>query len=174
MSAISKPLAAMPRGNAKARSASDAAKSERVAWSVAADLLLLEAPARLDRVEVVRVRRKVDDAHAGVGAERDDALIVMCREVVEDEDVAALEPWEQLPRQPRDEAFLAGAGENGGEQDPAGQPHRAEQGEVLAPVHGRALDEFAALLHPGVAAGHRAVEPGLVEEDELARRHATD
>src|SRR3984893_15855680 len=147
----------MPTGDSKPRSASDAAKSERIAWGVTADLLLLEAPAGRDRVEVVRVGREVDDRDAGVGAEREDGLSGVCGAVVEDENGAALEPWEQLPCQPRDEALLAGAGENGGEEDPAGQPHRAEQGEVLAPVHGRALDEFAALLHPGVAAGHRAV-----------------
>src|SRR5207244_5352958 len=96
------PLATMPWGNSKASPPRDASQRDGIARSVAADLLLLEAPARLDRVEVVRIRRQVDDADARGCAERVHSLVVVCRKVVEDEDVAPLEPWEQLLRQPVD------------------------------------------------------------------------
>src|SRR6266849_3117903 len=168
------PLATMPRGDPKAGPARNAAEGHGISRSMATDLLFLEPPAGLDRSEVVRIRRKVDDADATSRAERDHSVVVVCREVVEDEDVAPPEPWKQLLRQKLDEALLARVGEHRGEENPAGQPHRTKQREVLAPVHGRALDVLAALLHPSVAAGHRDVEPGLVEEDEAAGRHATD
>jgi hypothetical protein len=42
------PLATMPRCNAKAGTPSDAAKGKGVSWSKPTDLLLLQAPARLD------------------------------------------------------------------------------------------------------------------------------
>src|SRR5712692_2321043 len=80
---MGEPLATMARCNAKARAASDAAKSDRISRSVPADLLLLQAPARLDRIEVMRVRREVDDADAAGRAESDDPLVVMRREIVE-------------------------------------------------------------------------------------------
>src|SRR5713101_4175271 len=171
---MGEPFATMARCNAKARAASDAAKSDRISRSVPADLLLLQAPARLDRIEVMRVRREVDDADAAGRAESDDPLVVMRREIVEQQDVAPLELGEQLFGEPIDEALLVRAGKHRGEEDPAGQPHRAKEREVLAPVHGRALDVFAPLLHPGVAPGHRDVEPRLVEENQPARRHAAD
>src|SRR5713101_2852264 len=97
---MGEPLATMARCNAKARAASDAAKSDRISRSVPADLLLLQAPARLDRIEVMRVRREVDDADAAGRAESDDALVVMRGEIVEQQDVAPLELWEQLLGEP--------------------------------------------------------------------------
>src|SRR6266849_301225 len=174
VSSMREPLATMPRGDPKAGPASDAAEGEGISRSVATDLLFLESPAGLDRIEVVRIGRKVDAADSTSRAEWDHSLVVVCQEIVEDEHFASHEARKQLLREPFDEDLLARTGEHRGEEDPAGQPQRAEQGEVLAPVHRRALDVDAALLHPGVAASHRAVEPGLIEEDQLARCHAAD
>ena len=174
VTSMREPLATMPRCNAKAGTASDAAKGKGVSWSKPTDLLLLQAPARFDGIEVVGVRREIDHADTASGAKRYDAFVVVGRKVVEDKHVVFLELGEQLLREPIDKALLVGAGEHGGEKDPAGQPHRSEQSKVLAPVHRRALDELAALLHPSVAASHRDIQPGLVEEDEAARIHAPD
>src|SRR6267143_2556182 len=114
---MGEPLATMARCNAKARAASHAAKSDRISRSVPADLLLLQDPARLDRIEVMRVRREVDDADAAGRADSDDPLVVMRREIVEQQDVTPLELGEQLLGEPIDEALLVRAGKHRGEDD---------------------------------------------------------
>src|SRR5215831_10583606 len=138
---MDEPLTAVPSSNAEAGTSGDAAQGSRIARSETADLLFLQGPARLDRVEVVRVGWQVEDANAAGGAERSYACVVVGRQVVEYQHVATAQLGEQLSCQPLDEAILVRAGEHRGEEDPTGEAHRAEQGEVLAPVHGRALDE---------------------------------
>jgi hypothetical protein len=110
----------MPRCNAKAGTPSDAAKGKGVSWSKPTDLLLLQAPARFDGIEVVGVRREIDHADTASGAKRYDAFVVVGGKVVEDKHVVFLELGEQLLREPIDKALLVGAGEHGGEKDPAG------------------------------------------------------
>jgi hypothetical protein len=140
----------------------------------APDVLLLQRPSRFDRIVVGRVRRQVDDANAARGAGGRNARIVMGAKVVHDDDVAAAELGQQLGLHPRDEAVLVRGREHAREHDPAGQADRAEQREVLAPVHGNSVDEFLAALHPSVAPAHRHVHPRLVEEHQAVSRHAPD
>src|SRR5262245_38645826 len=100
---MGEPLTAMPSRNAEAGTSCDPAQGSRIARSEPADLLFLQRPAGLDRVEVVRVGRQVEDANGAAGAERSDTWVVVGREVVEDEHVATAQLGKQVPREPLDE-----------------------------------------------------------------------
>lgn len=103
---VGEPLATMAGSDAKACSASNASERKRVTRGMAADLLFLEAPSRLNGIEVVRIGRKVDHADAPSFAQRNDALVVMCREVVQDQDVAGLELGKKLASQATKRSLL--------------------------------------------------------------------
>src|SRR5919201_3786980 len=112
------PLATMARGDSKAGPPSDSPERDGSTRSVSTDLLFLKGPAQLDGIEVVRVRRKVHNADAVLGAERHDPAIVVRCEVVEDNDVTGREPWQELLLEPVDEALLVGCPKHGGEHHP--------------------------------------------------------
>src|SRR5262245_22689803 len=80
ISAMCKPRAAVARGDAESCAACDTPHVNGIAWCVTSDLLFLETPAEFDRIEVVRVRREIDDADTARRAEPDDALVVMRRD----------------------------------------------------------------------------------------------
>src|SRR5256885_6317259 len=94
--------------------------------------------------------------------------------VVHHYDVTAPQLRQQLLGEPAGEAVPTCALELCAENHPAAEPNRAEQGQVLAPVRGHALDEFHTALYPCVATSHRAVQSGLVEEYEPLRSHPRD
>lgn len=112
------------------------------------------------------MRRLVDESHATSRARRRDAAIVVGPEVVHDEHVAAAQPREQLSFQPVDEAVAVRRLPRRAQRDPAGPAYRAEQREILPAIHGNAIDELLAALHPGVTSAHRDAEPRFVEKDE--------
>jgi len=122
----------------------------------------------------MRIGREVDDLNADGFAKRYDASIVVSAQVIEDEDIARIEPGQELSGEPENEAVLVGAGEHRAEHDPAGQSDCAEEREVLSPVHRYALDVLGPLLHPRVRPGHRRVEPRLIKENELGDRYAAN
>ena len=164
----------MPLCDAVASPSRDSAKGVWMSGRDAAHVLLLQRPTRLDRVEVRRVRRQVNDAHAASSAGRTDARIVMGAQVVHDDDIAALELGEQLAPYPGYEAILVRSGEHARENDPPGQANRSEHDEVRAPVHRNSVDQFFATLNPRVAPAHREIHPRLVEEHQPVDRHAAD
>lgn len=164
----------MPLCDAVASSACDTAKSVWVSGRDAAHVLLLQCPARLDRVEVRRVGRQVDDAHAASSAGRTNSWVVMGTQVVHDDDIAASELGQQLVFYPGYEAILVRRGEHARQNDPSGQADRSEHGEVRAPVHRDPVDEFFATLKPRVAPAHREIHPRLVEEHQPVDGHAAD
>ena len=52
------------------------------------------------------------------------------------------------------------------ERHPAAPAHRADQRQVVAPVHRPGLHVFFAARDPGVRAAHRDVGAGFIEEDQ--------
>ena len=174
MSSGSQAVARCRGVDAEAGTAGNSTQGGRIAGREAANLLLLQRPAGLDRVEVVRVGRQIEHANASSSAERSNTRVVVSREVVEDEHVSAPQLREQLLGEPLDEPLLVRAREHRGQENPTGEAHRAEQGEVLAPVHRNAIHELLATLHPRVAAAHGYVHPRLVEEDQAIERDAAD
>src|SRR5262245_1173558 len=94
------PAAAVLRRDAIATAPYDAAKDVRAPRRVPADKLLLKSPAGLDGVEVRRVRRQEEHAHAVGGAAPRQPGVFVSRQVIEDQDVAATELGEQRPLHP--------------------------------------------------------------------------
>src|SRR4051812_44981104 len=102
------PVATVPLRNAMPSSASDASKLVWLPRSDTANVLLLQRPARLDRIQVGRVRRQIDDANAASGAGRTNPPVVVRREIVHHDDIPAAQPWQQLRLQPCHEPVLVG------------------------------------------------------------------
>lgn len=115
---MGEPVATVPRRDPISRSPRDAHEVGACSWRVLADVLLLKSPAWLDGVEVVRVRRQVEQANAEVLAPRFHARVVVGLQVVEHENVAALQPRQQRVNEPGDEAVLVRCGEHGAHQHP--------------------------------------------------------
>lgn len=129
-------------------------------------MLFLQSPAGLDRIEVGRIRRKIEDTHTAFAARRHDARVVMRAEVVHDEDISSAQLWEQAALEPPHEAFSIRSLEHGAQGDPAAQADRTEQRQVLAPVRGRSLDVLGTLSHPRMTSRHRQMEARLIEKDQ--------
>lgn len=87
-------------------------------------------------------------------------------QVVQDDDVAALETGKELRHAPADEVVVVRRLKHRAQQNPPRKAHCAEQCEVLAPVHRRALDELLPPSAPRVRPRHRGVQTRLVEENE--------
>ena len=164
----------MPRGDSVASATSDAPKEIGLAWRDAPNVLLLESPARFDRVEVGRVRRQVHDTHTVFGTCGRDPGVMMGAEVVHHDYVSTSKPRQQLGFHPCDEAVLVRGREHAREHHPPSQANGPKEGKVLAPVHRDPIDQFLAALHPRVATAHRQVHPRFVEEDEPARWDVPD
>ena len=138
------------------------------------EVLLLHSPAGLDGIEVGRIRRQVHDTDTVCPAGGCDPGVMVRGQIVHHDNVARREAREQLGLEPRDEAGPVRGLEHRGEDDPTRQPDRAKEGEIGAPVHGDAIDELSAPLHPGMASPHGQIEARFVEEDELLDRNAKD
>lgn len=163
---MGEPVSAVARRYAESCSPGDAAKGDSIAWGVLAHMLFLKRPSRFDRIEVGGVRRQVDDLDADGRAERTDARVAMSTQVVHHEYIASVQLGEQAAFEPRDESLLRRRRELGRERHPAGQANRAVESQVLAPVHGDAIDELAAALDPSMGPSHRRVQAGLVEKNQ--------
>lgn len=171
---MSEPLSTVPCSYSVAGSSGNADEGIGRARRVAPDMLFLEGPARLDRVKVRRVRRLVDESDAAFLAGSRHSRVMMCPKVVHYEDVPAAQPGEQPPLEPLDKSVGSGGGELRALHYPSFQANRSEEGEILAPVHGTAVDVLAPLLDPSVTASHGEIEPGFVQEDEFFNRNAPD
>ena len=107
IAAMSEPVATMPLGDTVARTTSDAAKRIGVAWRDATDVLLLERPARFDRIEIGRVRRQIDDANAARSTGGLYPRIVVGPQIVHDHDIGRNQDSCRLKVQAAREAVLS-------------------------------------------------------------------
>lgn len=169
---MSEPLPTMPSGYSMASSSGNADEGVGSARRVAPDMLFLQGPAWLNRIEVRRVRRLVDESDAALLAGSWHSRVMMGPKVVHHEYVSAAQPGEQPSLEPLDKSIGSGGGELRALHYPSFQADRTEESEILAPVHGTAVDMLAPLLDPGVATSHREIEPGFIEENELFNRDA--
>src|SRR5687767_9158592 len=144
----------------------NATKSLLRSRCMAPDKLLLQRPRRLDRIEVRRVWRQVEHLDTAACADLHHARIFMGGEIVHYQDVTETKLGQQLGLHPPDEVIFGGLLVGRREHDPAVAPDRAQQVQVLAPVHRHTVDELRPALHPSMAAAHREVETGLVEEHQ--------
>lgn len=168
------PAAAMAWGDAIASTSGDSPKGFSVARCVSTDILLLERPARLDGVQIRRVRRKVNEVDAASRARGRNARVVVRGQVVHDEHIVRTKLREKDGLEPSNESLLVGRREHGGECHPAGQSDRPENRQVLPPVHRHSVDELVAALHPGVGSTHGDVHARFVDENEPIRGNFAD
>src|SRR5438270_12607150 len=98
------PATAVAWADAIASAAGDSPKRFRVARRMSPNELLLKRPARLDRVEIGRVRRHVDETHLVGRARSCDARVMVRGEVVHDEHVVRAELGEKNGLEPSNES----------------------------------------------------------------------
>jgi hypothetical protein len=161
------PTAAMTRRHAIASPSGEATESQWMTGTVPANILLLKGPPRFDWIQVRRIGRQVEKTDAAHRARRGDARVVVGGQVIHDEYVVRAKLREKNALYPANESLFVGRGKHRREGDPTGQADRSEDGQVLSPVHGNTVDEFAAPLYPCVRAAHREVHAGFVDENEL-------
>jgi hypothetical protein len=159
------------RSHAEASAASDSDQSIRVAWSVTTNVLFLESPARLDGVQIGRVRREVKQPDVFGRAGGLYFGVVVGTQIVHDQNVSFGEPGKESSREPSGEPVTIRGNELGGQLNPSTQADGTEQREVLAPVHGPMVNVLAALGQPDVAATHGEIQARFIEEDELLNRN---
>lgn len=168
------PTSAMACRNTMTGPARESAKRNGMARSVATDILLLKSPTRLDGIQVRRIGRHVQQTHAAERARGGDSRIMVGGKVVHHEHVTGTELGQKLALEPANKSFCVGCGEHRSEHDPSGEPNRSEHGQRFAPIHGNAIDELAATLHPRVCSAHRKVHARFVEENQLVGGDAAD
>jgi hypothetical protein len=142
------------------------AQNDSVARRYRFDVLLREGPARFDRIKVGRIGRQIFDASVGSFDQLDDAAIVMRLRVVENDDVAKLELWNEALANPSNESICIRGFEDGAHRDPTRQTHRADHRQARSPIHRARIDELFAATNPGVRATHREIRGGFVEENK--------
>ena len=141
---------------------------------VLADVLFLQRPRGLDRIEIRGVGRQVEHADALPATGGRDTAVVMGAEIVHHEHITATQSREQVACQPAHEALRIRGREHRLQHDPAGVADRAEECQGLAPVHRHPLDVLRAALDPGVGPVHRQVHAGFVEKHETVDRDGAD
>jgi hypothetical protein len=154
--------------------AGNSAKSDGMTRRMPTDELLLQSPARLDWIQIRRVRRQIEQPYTVMGARGANSRVVMSAKVVHDEDVASAKFWEEGGLEPSNEAVLVCGSKHGRLRDPAGKSNRAEHGEVGAPIHWNSVDELVTALDPSVGSTHRQVHAGFVEKYESFGGHAAN
>src|SRR5437762_10136872 len=170
---MGKALTTMTGRDSVSGGARHATQGERGPGRAGADALLHERPRRLDRIEVVRVRRQV--AHGGPALFDEEAHLqrLMRGEIVEQDHVTTPQARREPAPNPFDEAFFGHRAPFRTQRHPATSAHRADQRQVVSPVHRPGLHVFFAALDPGVGAAHRDVGAGFIEEDQPVGVDAT-
>src|SRR5215475_13430464 len=166
---MAKPLTAVTRTDDVACGARDMSQRTRRARRVLANPLFDQTPRGFDGIEIVRVRRQ----KANRGAPRLDQVAncrrFVCIEIVQQDDVAASQPWCQTRANPLFEAVVGDTPPAHPEREPPIGAHRAEQCQVVAPVHRPWFHKFFTPLHPGVRAAHRDIYARFIDGDQPVR-----
>ena len=120
----------------------------------------------LDRVHVGAVGRQVEDLGASCGYRLTDAGDLVGGQVVEHDDIAALEGrGEHLADVDAEGVAIHRSVEHPGRGEPR-EPEAGNQGHGLPVAEGHAVPAALADRRPAVEARHLGVDAGLVEEDE--------
>jgi len=169
-----KPLTTVTWTNDVAGRARDAAQRAGGARPVLSNALLNESPRRFDRVVVMRVRRQKSDGRAAPLNELSDRRRLVGVEVVEQHNVPAAEPWRQSSANPVLELLVRDPAPARPKREPAIRAHRANQGQVVAPIHRPRFHIFLAPLDPRVRASHRDIYARFIDGDQPFRIDGAD
>jgi hypothetical protein len=160
------PLAAVMRSRHVARGACDATQCPTGAWGKAANPFLYERPRCFNRVEVIRVWRQETEASADPRQEPTHAGVLMRTQIVEHDDIAGPQLGDERAAHPGDERRGRRGAPLRPQGDPAASAYRANQREVLPPVHRPRLDVFGAPFDPDVRSAHREIRARFIEKHQ--------
>ena len=163
---MSEPRSTVMRANTSSSGVRGFAQDDSIARRDCFDVLLGEAPARFDWIEIGRVRRQVFDARVGAFDQLGDATIVMRLCVVEDHDVAKPEFRNEALTNPSNESIGVRRLEDGAHRDPPRKAHRPDHREARAPIHRTRINELFATTNPSMRSTHREIRSGFVDENE--------
>ncbi len=130
---------------------------------VRSDALLDQSPRRFDRVEVMRVRRQKPHGRAALFDELANGRRLVRIQVIEQDDIPAMELGREPGADPVLEADVRHAAPAGPERDPARHPHRPDQRQVVAPIHGAWFHELLAPLNPCMRTSHRDIDARFID-----------
>src|SRR5262245_42268131 len=117
-------LTTVIRRHRVAAGAGNASQGRSGPWRALTNVAFHETPCRLDRIEVVRVRGQSFEHGAALLNEEVDFRSLVCREVVEHDDIAASQPRRQSATNPLDEADLIHGVPLRAEHDPTSSSDR--------------------------------------------------
>src|SRR6266542_4702441 len=136
-----------------------------------ADMFLHQGPDRFNRIEIRRIR--------GQKLQRGSARFNECAyrrgvvgtQFIHEHDVAAPEAGREALAHPGDEIRRPDALPFRRQRHPSVDAHRAEQTQIVSPVHRSRFDIFLASADPRVRSAHRQIRAGFIEKDQVPRIH---
>ena len=169
VSGMDKPLATVMGVDDMPRALRDLTQGGARAGRMGPDVAFDESPCGFDGTEVMRVRRQIAQRGAPCLDQASDVGGFVRFEVVEEHDVVRPQAGRQSAADPLDEEPRVDRPPLGVQRDPARPADRADQRQVLPPVHRAWFDVFLAPQDPRVGAPHREVRPRLVEHHQTGR-----
>ena len=123
----------------------------------------------LDRVEIGILRRQVEQTGFGALDRRSDAVDLVARQIVEDDDIAWLELGNEELLDPRAELFAVDRAVEGARRDETLLPQRADEGRRLPMAPGNRRNQPLAARASAVEPGHLGRGAGLVDKHQIVR-----
>ena len=117
----------------------------------------------------MRVGRQIPQRRPARFDPRSDRRLFVRLEVVHQDDVARLQMRHQLTTHPGEERHLVHRPPAGPERDPAVAPDRADQCQVVPPVHRARFHVFGPAWHPRMRSPHREVRARFIDKDQPLR-----
>ena len=123
----------------------------------------------LDRVEIGAIGRQVEQLGAGFLDRRPDALDLVARQIVEDDDVAGLELGSEELLDPGAELLAVDRPVERARRNQTVLPQRADEGCRLPMAPWNRRDEALAARGSAVEPGHLGRRPGFVDKHQIIR-----
>lgn len=126
----------------------------------------------LDRVEAGAIRRQEEEMGAG-GADRGARRFAfVAAEIVEDDDIAGVERWDELLLDPGGEGASVNRAVGDQRSNDLVMAQPSQEGQGLPVAEWRLADQLGAARRPAAQAGHVGLDPGLIDKDQSGRVQA--
>ncbi len=123
----------------------------------------------LDRVEIGAVGRQVEQTGFGVFDRRPDALDLVARQIIEDDDIALLEFGNEELLDPGAELLAVDRAVEGARRNETVLPQRADEGRRLPMAPRNRRDQALAARASAVEPGHLGRGAGFVDKHQIVR-----
>src|SRR5439155_4327577 len=161
-------LTTMMRPNDVTASAGHAAERIASPRRVRADVLFDQRPGGFDGIEIVRVGRQKLHRRPAAFDDRADRWRFVGLQIIEHDDIAAPQMRCETAPDPLNERLGVERAPFGAQREPPLLPHRADQRQVVAPVHRTCFQIFLAALDPHVRSAHGDVRPRFIDKNQAA------